>query len=277
MKKGFLKLSVLFVALFVGIIGAKADIFFPSEEQCTIETTTDEHPNGSCNLRLMITDSSTISKGYTFDVTVKNPSNIVNNEVTINPQSDWTITTEVTSLKFDITSGVTLTFKYNGDADLTAANSGLVFATGTYKKDDAYAENCGFGYGNVVKACEVREAQDGTKYYFGKDGEQTTEDQYYKDCFSCKYDAESGKYYGLDGKETDEATYNKECKNICRKENGKYYCKDGNECTKEDYDNECPENTKTGAFLPVAGIIAGVALIGVSTIMVRRQTKLRRL
>ena len=98
---------------------------------------------------------------------------------------------------------------------------------------------------------------------------------------SCQTPSQSsdGKYHGKNGKETDEDTYKKECTNICSidKENNKYYCKEGNECTKADYDNECSPNPKSGSFIPYAGIAAGIILIATATIMVRKQSKLRKI
>lgn len=269
MKKGFLSLIVLFAALFIGIVGVKAEIVI-SGSNCQITNPEPGVANASCDLQLKITDPSVIKNGDEFDIIIYEPSHIKDNSVTINMEDGWEIKDVGTTGTYDITDGKTITVVYKGTAEISASALDIKIAAGTYQKDDAYADNCGFLYGTPAKACEYRNG-----YYFGIDGRNVDEDTYYKECNSCK--VENGKYYGLNGKETDEATYNKECTNICKKEDGKYFCKDGKECTKEDYENECAKNPNQGAFLPIAGIIAGVALIGVSTIMVRKQSKLRKL
>ena len=263
MKKEFLKVFVLFVALFVGVVKANAAIS-PYTGNCD---EIDEN-KAKCNIIVEVTDTSKIKPGDNIRVNVSNPISIINDLVTINANTSggWTVDSG-SSKQVTITEGVQLKFVYNGTE--TLSNTNVTLGDGTYNKDPE-GDECGFSFALLASACAIDNGR-----YFGLEGTEVTEDEYYKECYVCK--EENGKYYGKDGKPTDEATYNKECKNICRIENGKYFCKDGQECTKEDYDNECPKNTNTGAFLPIAGIIAGVALIGVSTIMVRKQTKLRRL
>ena len=275
MKKYFLSLSVLFVALFLGVVNANAGIAVPMTRQCQVSDPIDGEANASCDIYLEISGTSVIKTGDVFEVNVNTPTHVLNNTVTLTAETGWEIVDRSSTGEYNIENGAKVTFKYTGTDEINATTAEVKIGVGTYVKDDAYAENCGFSYGLVAPACSIQPSKENPQYYYGIDGRNVDEDTYYKECFSCK--VEDGHYYGLSGKEVDEATYNKECTNICKIENGKYYCKDGNECTKEDYDNECPKNTNTGAFLPVAGIVAGIALIGVSTIMVRRQTKLRRL
>ena len=273
MKKEFLKLSVLFVALFIGIIGAKANILVPDARTCSISNPAPGVAIGTCDMYFKITEDSVIKNGDVFEVTVYDPLNIVDGNVTI-ASADANLWEITNGGLINITTKKTITVKYIGTTDLTVADDEVKFAYGTYDKTDPYGDQCGFAYGFLAKACTTRNG-----YFYDKNGDLTDEATYYKDCFACSTPEQSpdGKYHGLDGKETDEATYNKECTNICKIENDKYYCKDGNECTKEDYENECAKNPNQGAFLPIVGVIAGIALIGVSTIMVKKQSKLRRL
>lgn len=271
MKKYFLSLSVLFVALFLGVVNANAsiEVFNGNCKQTDIQGT-----GSICNLIVVLSGDSSIKSGSTLMISLKNPVNVKDNKVTLNLASGW-VTAEDGASQKEVTlsnsAEVKIELKYTGDTELS--NTNVTLGVGSYDKDNS-GDECGFEFALVAPSCTIITRND-TKYYYGIDGRNVDEDTYYKECNSCKI--EDGKYYGLNGKETDEATYNKECTNICKKENGKYYCKDGNECTKEDYDNECAPNPNQGAFLPIAGIVAGVALIGASTIMVRKQSKLRRL
>lgn len=263
MKKEFLKVFVLFVALFIGVVkvNAKIDAFGGN----CLETDLGE--GAKCNLIITLTETSEIKKGDNIRVIIEAPINIKNNYVNVKASEGWTVDGGANKEITITDAGVELTFVYTGTD--TLSNTNVTLGYGEYEKSES-GDECGFSFGLLASACSIEQG-----HYYGKNGNEVDEDTYYKECFSCTI--KDGHYYGLSGKEVDEATYNKECTNICKIENGKYYCKDGNECTKEDYDNECPKNTNTGAFLPVAGIVAGIALIGVSTIMVRRQTKLRRL
>lgn len=119
--------------------------------------------------------------------------------------------------------------------------------------------------------------------YYNSNGEKVDEKAYLKDCFSCTTPENSpdGKYHDLDGKETDEAGYKKVCPSPCRAEKVNkvwhYYDQNGKEITAEEYKNVCQEQPPTGSFIPYIGIVAGVALIGIATFMVRKQTKLRKI
>ena len=263
MKKEFLKVFVLFVALFIGVVKVNAEMK-PFEGNCS---EADLDGKASCNLIVTLTETTTIKTGDNIRIIVNNPVNIKDNAINIEASEEWTVN-DGKNKEITVTdAGVELTFVYNGTD--TLSNTNVTLGYGEYQKSES-GDECGFSFGLLASACSIEQG-----HYYGINGNEVDEDTYYKECFYCTI--KDGHYYGLSGKEVDEATYNKECTNICKIENGKYYCKDGNECTKEDYDNECPKNTNTGAFLPVAGIVAGIALIGVSTIMVRRQTKLRRL
>lgn len=279
MKKRLLKLSVLFVALFIGVIGANALTIV--NQNCTFNDA--GSTNATCELKVTVDAGEEIKTGDVVKITVKEPNHIENNLVTILAATGWTVVDdgEKPSITIDITNEKTVELKYTGTDTITAAT--IKLADGNYTKDDAYAESCGFKYGLKAPACSFEE-REGIKYYFGLEGrylgnDEAAENQYYKECFSCKTPetSEDGKYHGLDGKETDQATYEKECTNICKIEDDKYYCQDGAECTKEEYENECAKNEKQGSFLPYAGIAAGIALIGVSTILVKKQTKLRKI
>ena len=115
----------------------------------------------------------------------------------------------------------------------------------------------------MLKDCFVCKVVDG-KYYNSK-GQETTEDKYYTDCFSClkpgekdKTGATVDKYYGKDGKpitgENAEEEYKNQCEEpketpICRVVDGKYYGKEGKEITAEEYKKICMcriETTKEG-------------------------------
>lgn len=275
MKKYFLSLSVLFVALFIGVIKANAEITV-FNGNCM---QTDQGTGSICNLIIVTDANSTIKNGTPLMISLENPVNIKDNKVTIELAEGWQTTDGLTTKEVTLSSDseVKLELKYTGSQELS--NTNVTIGVGKYNKD-IDGDECGFEFGLVAPSCSVQPSKSNPQYYYGKDGQYLGEGeeakaQYYKECYYCT--VEDGKYYGLNGQETDEATYNKECTNICKKEDGKYFCKDGKECTKEDYENECAKNPNQGAFLPIAGIIAGVALIGVSTIMVRKQSKLRKL
>ena len=141
------------------------------------------------------------------------------------------------------------------------------------------------------KICVIETEGDEKKYY-GLDGNETTEEQYRKDCPVCKivddkyYDQDgnlvtaeewnkaclcriqNGKYYDHKGEETDEEGFKKWCG--CRKDevNGKYYDASGNETTQEEYEKACVP--KTGSFASYAVLAAG-ALIAISAITIAKK------
>lgn len=165
--------------------------------------------------------------------------------------------------------------------------------------EEKYNEEC-----NPTYVCKID--KDGN--YYGPEGTKVTEDEFYKLCYSCKKD-EDGKYRGLDGKETTEEEFLKQCysckkddegkyhdkegkviteeeyKKICEptcryeKKDGKYvyYDFDGKEISKEEYAKICPGDVPTGSFLPIAGIIGGIALIGFASFLVKKQTKIKNI
>lgn len=241
----------------------------------------------------------------------KNPYGIVDNKITLTAGTNFLINGESSiELVLSETEEVKVTIKYVGADDLVAGT--YDFAVATYDKDDSYTDGCGFAYNTKnAPVCGVVTSA-GVDYYFDskgnglgsgdeakeaylkdcfqckKDidgeyrnskGEKVTEEEYFKDCYSCKKPEESddGKYHGKNGEVITEEQYKKDCMGVCRIENDKYYCLKAEECTKEDYENQCTSPSKTGAFLPIAGIIAGVGLIIVSTVMVKKQTKLRKI
>lgn len=116
--------------------------------------------------------------------------------------------------------------------------------------------------------------------YRGLDGKETTEEEFLKQCYSCKKDDE-GKYHDKEGKVITEEEYKKICEPTCRyeKKNGKYvyYDFDGKEISKEEYAKICPGDVPTGSFLPIAGIIGGIALIGFASFLVKKQTKIKNI
>lgn len=316
MKKGFLKLSVLIAALFIGVIGVNASIDAVGSN-CQLGVSGEA--TSTCDLQLAISGDSTIKTGDVFTVAVQNPNNIKDNKVTLTAAEGWTVDGAASK---EITLGETkvkVTVKYTGTETISAST--IKVMTGSYVKDDI-GQGCGFNYGLVPNACSSPTAEDGTKYYYGKDGNQIKGDdaeaKYYKDCFVCatpdsensdgKYhgidgtplesegeyykqcfscatpDSENGdgKYHDKDGKVTDEAGYKKACVGTCHQEKGPdkkwhYYDYENKEITADEFKNICQENPKSGSFIPYVGIAAGIALIGIATIMVRKQTKLRKI
>lgn len=302
MKKGFLKLSALFAALFIGVAGANAAVQVPDDyESCVLNPAAAEGEyNMTCNLKLQVTaDGSvdsrvTIAQNSEYEIIFKlkpNKStfNITNNEVKITAAAGWTVDGEaskVVNIKED--GSVSVIMKYTGDTELGPET--YVFATAEYKKDDTAAEDCGFAYGTPIPDLVCKIVPVGNiNYYYGSDGiylgtDEEAENAYYKDCFACTTPDESldGKYRDKDGKVTDEAGYKKACVGTCRQEKGEdnkwhYYDYENNEITAEEFKNICQENPKSGSFIPYVGIIAGVALIATATIMVRKQTKIRKI
>lgn len=297
MKKGFLKLSVLLAALFIGTVGANAWIHTPLvSEQCDLITTAQAGEyNMQCTLKLVVDANATqdprvgINPNDEFDIIFqlkegKTTFNIVENEIELTAATDWLIDGEATKVvKIKEDGSVKVKAKYTGDTVLGPTE--YVFATVKYQKDDTTAEDCGFAYGTPIPdlVCEIVPSY-GVDNYYDTNGQWLGTDEnaaatYYKECFACTTPDESkdGKYRDKDGKETDKAGYEKDCTNVCRKEDDKYYCKDGQECDKEKYDNECSPNPKSGSFIPYAGIAAGIILIATATIMVKKQSKLRKL
>lgn len=297
MKKRLLKLSVLFVALFIGVIGANAAVQVPEDdESCQLNPTAQVGGyNMTCQLKLHVSaDGSVdprveIKTGDEFVIKFslkagKDTFNITNNEIMLTAATGWEIDGEATkTINIKEDGSVSVKAKYVGTD--TLAPETYIFAQVDYQKDDTTARDCGFAYGTPIpeRTCKIIPSN-GVNHYYGLEGiylgtGEAAENQYYKECFSCKTPETSGdgEYHGLDGKVTDQATYEKECTNICKIEDDKYYCQDGAECTKEEYENECAKNEKQGSFLPYAGIAAGIALIGVSTILVKKQTKLRKI
>ena len=120
MKKGFLKLSVLFAALFIGTVGANAAISIPLTDNCKLTNLNDQNVNMSCDLKFEITGTSTIKKGDTFRIALEEPSHIVNNEVTITPETGWEIddSSAAKTVTLSTDSEVIVTLKYIGDDDL---------------------------------------------------------------------------------------------------------------------------------------------------------------
>lgn len=281
MKKGLLKLSAFVATLFVGVISANAAIDVVGSECRFNDITT---TNATCDLKLQVSGDDTITTGKEIKIIVKEPSHIVNNAITIQAATGWTVDGEpATDIVVNAGETETVTFKYTGTE--TLSNTTITIAAGNYVKDDASATDCGFNYGIQAPACSPQPDSAGIVHYYGQQGQylgtgDEGKDAYYADCFACATPDTpngDGKYHDKNGKETDEAGYNKDCTNICKKEDGKYYCKTGAECTEEEYKNECEPAPKEGSFLPYAGIIAGVVLIATSTIMVRKQSKLRKL
>ena len=75
--------------------------------------------------------------------------------------------------------------------------------------------------------------------YFGKDGNEVTEDKYNEECVPKCYEKD-GKYYDDKGMETDEATYIKVCKKpICEQVGDHFFGKDGNIVTESQYKEQC--------------------------------------
>lgn len=298
MKKGILKLSALFTAMFVGVVGVNAMIQTPtSAESCTVnyQAAAGEY-NMNCNLKLTVTADTTndervsIATGDEFKIYFQlkngtNTFNIVSNEIKITAANGWTVdgqASKVVNIKED--GSVYVTMKYTG-TDTLGPNT-YIFATAEYTKDDTASEECGFAYGTPLPnlICQMKTSATTGTHYYDSNGLYLGNDEdakaaFYKDCYSCTTPDESidGKYHGLNGQEVDEQVYKNECTKICKTENDKYYCKDGNECTKEEYQNECQPNPKSGSFIPYVGIAAGIILIGISTVMVRKQSKLRKL
>ena len=296
MKKGILKLSALFISLFVGATYANATVT-TTGESCTQIVPTSGSYNMSCNLKLIVDANATeydprvtINNGDEFEIIFqlqsgKDTFNIVNNEVKLIAAQGWTVdgqAEKTVNIKED--GSVSVVMKYTGDVAMGPET--YTFAEAQYQKDDTAAEACGFAYGTPVPnlVCQIV-SSNGVKRYFGLRGlllgdesDVNAVNEYYKQCYSCKTsdEAADGKYHGLDGKETDKAGYERDCTNICKIEGDKYYCKDGQECDKAKYDEEC-DNPKTGSFIPYAGIVAGVLLIGVSTVLVRKQTKIKKI
>lgn len=289
MKKGFLKLSVLFAALFIGTVGVNAAISIPLTDNCKLTNLNDQNVNMSCDLKFEITGTSTIKKGDTFRIALEEPSHIVNNEVTITPETGWEIddASAAKTVTLSTDSEVIVTLKYTGDDDLAAST--IKFAAGTYTKDDNFADNCGFKYGVLANVCDIISGEDGNTHYYDSKGKylgfnDEAKAAYYKDCYSCKTpdEATDGKYHDKNGNVTDEAGYKKDCIGTCRQEKGEdkkwhYYDYENNEITADEFRNICQENPKSGSFIPYVGIIAGVALISVATVMVRKQTKIRKI
>ena len=318
MKKGILKLSVLFTALFIGVVGAHA-ISIPEAQNCLI-TNTGTEANAECNMFFTIAANETVKTGDEISITLHSPSHIQGNAVTVEMESDWVVVNDTETAigaNADLSNIVKLKVRYVGTADLT--DTTVKFAVGKYTKDDAYAEQCGYKYGLQANVCSANADSAGTIHYFDSKGEylgysEEAKAAYYKDCFVCQSASEASdgkwhgstgvivtedeyyaqclscltpdnspdkKYHGLNGRETDEAGYKNECTKTCKTPDesgdGKYYCKDGNECTEAEYKEQCIENPKSGSFIPYVGIAAGIILIGTSTIMVRKQSKLRKL
>ena len=125
--------------------------------------------------------------------------------------------------------------------------------------------------------------------YYGKDGQQVTEEEFKK---VCTRRIENGKYYDNNGSEVTKEVYENKCtcridgdkyydatgqevtkevydsKCTCRVSNGVYYGKDGSVITKEQYDADCVP--KTGSFASYAVLAAG-ALIALSAITVAKK------
>lgn len=97
-------------------------------------------------------------------------------------------------------------------------------------------------------SCEI--LTDGnTTIYFGSNGNEVSEEEYYNDP-SCHTpcDIVNGIYYDKNGRKTTKLEYTKQClKNSCIElEDGTYYDKDGNQTTKEEYLKQCFSCVKTG-------------------------------
>ena len=163
------------------------------------------------------------------------------------------------------------------------------------------------GYGNYVrneiggdcvelnikeqKVCVI-EIQDDEKVYYGKDGDEVSEEQYRKDCPVCRIDndkyydhngeevtkeewaasclcrIQNGIFYDNTGAEVSEEQYKKACGCRIDTVNGKWYDNNANEVTEEEYKKACvPE---TGSFASYAVLAAG-ALIALSAITIAKK------
>lgn len=141
------------------------------------------------------------------------------------------------------------------------------------------------------KYCVIEVEGDEKKYY-GKDGDEVTEDKYREECPICRIVED--KYYDHDGNETTPEEWAKSC--LCRIQNGRYYDNTGAETTEEEYKKACgcridtvagkyydnnanevsEEEYKkacvpeTGSFASYAVLIAG-ALIALSAITIAKK------
>lgn len=98
---------------------------------------------------------------------------------------------------------------------------------------------------NYKKECEPNKCvaySDGT--YTNKNGEFVDKETYENECFEKKYcTIENGKYFGKEGIEVTQLDYQKECeRHYCEiLSDGTYYGKDGSIVTKQTYEDDCLE------------------------------------
>ena len=97
--------------------------------------------------------------------------------------------------------------------------------------------------------CETHKCEKVGSVYFGINGTQVSETNFYTQCFpSCG--TKNGKYYGKDHKETTKENYYKQCFPSCGIKDGKYYGSNHQETTKEGYYTQCFPScgTKDGKY-----------------------------
>ena len=192
MKKGILKLSVLFVALFIGVIGANA-LSIPDTKQCIQPSLT--QPHMECGMYIEILPDEVVKTGDTFRITLYEATHIVDKLIMVEMQTGWELVgfADTHSFQFNLnTEDPVFEIKYVGTDDLTGAT--VQFATGSYDKDDTTTSNCGFKYAFKATTCQVYATG-----YFGKDGrflgnleDDTAKATYYLECFVCKTPTDEG-------------------------------------------------------------------------------------
>lgn len=247
MKKLLICLTLSFVFMFVCFTSASAVISVAGD--ISVDGTATGEKN--VNMNILVSGNSKITTGNEFYVILHTPNHILNNSVTVNMNAGWTIDGQA-SKTFDLTTAKYATIKYTGTAEITST---VTYAVATYTKDDAYAEGCGFSI-NTTGICY--------KYnnttFTNRKGEYVTEENYYKDCYTClkpgdTVPASEGAptitvdgYYDKNGQPTDEPTYRAQCddKLYCQKSGNDYYGIEGTVVTEAVYYSSCFSCLKPG-------------------------------
>ena len=125
----------------------------------------------------------------------------------------------------------------------------FVGVNGNIVSEEEYNNQCG-----SKTICEIKDGK-----YYNKDGNETTKEEYVKQCEIPCSKLEDGTYVGTNGTIVSEEDYNKECtKKTCEIAYGNYYDKNGNITTKEEYIKQCKQTcsiTQDGEYVGKDGTL----------------------
>lgn len=139
-------------------------------------------------------------------------------------------------------------FKVPNCKSITISNNGqqetvFVGINGDIVSEEEYNNQCG-----PKTICKIKDGK-----YYDKDGNETTKEEYVKQCEMPCSKLEDGTYVGTNGTIVSEEDYNKECtKKTCEIAYGNYYDKNGNITTKEEYIKQCKQTcsvTQDGEYI----------------------------